>query len=58
MAPLSISLLSDRKMKVKLNGEMSDFLALVEGGPQGTLLGGLKYIAQSNDNADIVDPID
>ena len=45
-------------MKVKFNGEMSDFLALIGGGPQGTLLGGLEYLAQSNDNADIVPPED
>ena len=46
------------KMKVKFNGEMSDFLALIGGGPQGTLLGGLEYLAQSNDNADVVPPED
>ena len=27
---------------------------LIGGGPQGTLLGGIEYIVQSNDNADIV----
>ena len=41
-------------MKVKFNGEMSKLLTLIGGGPQGTLLGGLEYIVQSNDNADIV----
>ena len=41
-------------MKVKFNGEMSAFLTLIGGGPQGTLLGGLEYLVQSNDNADIV----
>ena len=45
-------------MKVKFNGESSDFLALVGGGPQGTLVGGLEYMAQSNDNADIDPPKD
>ena len=54
LIPLLISYLSDRKMKVKFNGEMSAFLTLIGGGPQGTLLGGLEYLAQSNDNADIV----
>ena len=45
-------------MKVKFNGETSDFLPLVGGGPQGTLIGQLEYIVQSNDNADIVCPED
>ena len=45
-------------MKVKFNGEMSEFLTLIGGGPQGTLVGGLEYLAQSNDNADVVPPED
>lgn len=28
------------------------------GGPQGTLLGQIEYLVQSNDNADVVDPED
>ena len=58
LIPLLISYLTDRKMKVKFNGEMSDFMSLVGGGPQGTLIGQLEYIVQSNDNADIVSPED
>ena len=58
LIPLLVSYLTDRKMKVKFNGEVSDFLALIGGGPQGTLLGGLEYLAQSNDNADVVPPED
>ena len=54
LIPVLVSYLSNRKMKVKFNGEMSAFLTLIGGGPQGTLLGGLEYLAQSNDNADIV----
>ena len=42
-------------MKVKFNGELSEFLALVGGGPQGTLLGQIEYLVQSND---VVDPED
>ena len=53
LIPLLVSYLTDRKMRVKFNGEMSQFLALIGGGPQGTLIDGLEYIAQSNDNADI-----
>ena len=33
-------------------------LSLIGGGPQGTLLGGIEYLAQSNDNADVVNPED
>ena len=40
-------------MKVKFNSELSDFLALIGGGPQGTLLGQLEYLVQSNDNMDL-----
>ena len=58
LIPLLASYLSDRKMKVKFNGELSEFLALVGGGPQGTLLGQIEYLVQSNDNADIVPPDD
>ena len=56
LIPLLASYLSDRTMKVKFNGELSEFLALVGGGPQGTLLGQIEYLVQSNDNADIVPP--
>ena len=45
-------------MKVKFNGEESDFLSLIGGGPQGTLLGQLEYLVMSNNNADIVSPED
>ena len=58
LIPLLASYLTDRHMRVKFNGELSAFLALIGGGPQGTLLGQLSYLAQSNDNADIVLPED
>ena len=58
LIPLLISYLSDRKMQVKFNGEISDILTLIGGGPQGTLVGGIEYLVQSNDNADIVPPED
>ena len=38
--------------------EMFEFLALKGGVPQGTLIGQLEYLVQSNDNADIVPPED
>ena len=45
-------------MKVKFNGELSEFFALIGGGPQGTLLGQLEYLVQSNNNLDTVPPED
>ena len=45
-------------MKVKFNGEMSEFLSLVGGGGQGTLIGQIEYLVQSNDSADCVPPED
>ena len=42
LIPLLASYLTDRKMKVKFNGEVSDFLSLVGGGPQGTLIGQIR----------------
>ena len=58
LIPLIADYLTDRTMKVKFNKEMSDFLALIGGGPQGTLLGQTEYLVQSNDNADIIPPED
>ena len=58
LIPLLASYLMDRKMKVKFNNETSEFYRLIGGGPQGTLLGGIEYLAQSNDNADCVEPED
>ena len=58
LIPLLTSYLTDRKMQVKFNGETSDILTLIGGGPQGTLIGGLEYLVQSNDNADSVNPED
>ena len=54
LIPLLISYLSNRQMKVRFNGEESEFLGLTGGGPQGTLLGQLEYLVLSNNNADIV----
>ena len=58
LIPLLASYLTDRKMQVKFNGELSEFLALIGGGPQGTLLGQIEYLVQSNDNANSVPPED
>ena len=54
LIPVLSSYLTDRKMRVKFNSEMSEFLALIGGGPQGTPLGQTEYLVQSNDNADTI----
>ena len=54
LIPLLANYLTDRKMRVKFNGEMSELFTLIGGGPQGTLLGQIEYLVQSNDNADVV----
>ena len=58
LIPILCSYLDDRKMKVKFNNEMSELLTLIGGGPQGTLTGGIEYLVQSNDNAEVVEPED
>ena len=54
LIPILISYLDDRKMQVRFNGELSDILSLIGGGPQGTLIGQLMYLVQTNNNADCV----
>ena len=56
--PILVSYLSGRRMKVKFNGEESDILTLIGGGPQGTLIRQIIYLVQSNSNADNVNPED
>ena len=45
-------------MRVKFNNEISSEHRLNGGGPQGTLLGQIEYLVNSNDNADHVLPED
>ena len=42
-------------MTVKFNGSKSSTYDLPGGGPQGTLLGGIEYLVNSNDNADFLE---
>ena len=58
LIPVLVSYLKDRKMKVKFNGEESKEHSLNGGGPQGTLLGGIEYLINSNNNANSVEPED
>ena len=58
LIPVLISYLDNRKMQVSFNGELSDILTLIGGGPQGTLLGQIMYLVQTNSNADCVEQED
>ena len=58
LIPVIVSYLKDRKMKVKFNGEESKEHSLNGGGPQGTLLGGIEYLINSNNNANSLEPED
>ena len=56
LIPLIINYLQNRTMKVKWHGEISTERHLNGGGPQGATFGIWEYLAQSNNNADCVDP--
>ena len=58
LIPVLVSYLKNRKMKVKFNGQESSEHSLNGGGPQGTLLGGIEYLVNSNDNANSVNQDD
>ena len=58
LIPILVSYLDGRRMKVKFNGEDSDTLSLIGGGPQGTLIGQIMYLVQTNNNSDSVNPED
>ena len=55
LIPILVSYLQERKMTVKFNGSNSSIHGLPGGGPQGTLLGGIEYLVNSNDNADFLE---
>ena len=56
LVPVLADYLTDRKMQVKIKDTFSRTFSLPGGGPQGTLIGGIEYLIQSNDNADFVEP--
>ena len=58
LIPVLVSYLSDREMQVKYKGSLSETHHLPGGGPQGTMIGLIEYMIQSNDNADCVNPSD
>ena len=53
--PLLINFFQERKMSVKWHGKLSSIRELNGSGPQGSSIGLLEYISQSNNNADFVD---
>ena len=55
LIPILVSYLQERKMTVKVKGSNSSVYSLPGGGPQGSLIGGIEYLVNSNDNADFVD---
>ena len=55
IVPILVSYLSGRKMQVRFNNTYSEIYDLPGGGAQGTLLGVIQYLVQSNDNADCID---
>ena len=56
LIPLIINYLQGRTMKVKWHGRLSTTRELNGGGPQGATFGIWEYLAQSNSNADCVNP--
>ena len=50
LIPVLVSYLSGRQMQVRFNNTYSSTHRLPGGGPQGTLIGLLEYLVQSNDN--------
>ena len=54
LAPLLISYFTDRKMRVKWHGKVSEVRDLPGGGAMGAMLGIWEYLSQTNHNADCV----
>ena len=55
LIPVLINFFQGRRMQVKWHGKLSEVKDLNGSGPQGSTIGLLEYLAQSNHNADIVD---
>ena len=54
LVPILTDFFRDRVMRVRWHGVMSSERALSGGGPQGSTLGLLEYLSQSNDNTDSI----
>ena len=55
LVQILVSYLQDRKMTVRFNSKTSEMHDLPGGGPQGTLIGGIEYSVQSDDNGDFLE---
>ena len=55
LIPTLISFFQDRRMAVKWHGKLSEIKKLNGSGPQGSRIGLLEYLAQSNKNSDCVE---
>ena len=54
LIPMLIIFFQGRKMQVKWHGKFSEVKQLNGSGPQGSSIGLLEYLAQSNDNTNII----
>lgn len=54
LIPVFINYFQNRKMHVKWHNHLSHEQHLNGGGPQGSIIGNIEYLAQSNDNANCV----
>ena len=58
LVPMLINYFQNRNLRVKWKGVLSTIRKLNGGGPQASLFGILEYLAQSNDNANMVNKED
>ena len=58
LIPLLISFFQDRQMSVKWHNVISKPKTIIGGGPQGSTLGILEYLSQSNNCSDFVNQDD
>ena len=58
LLPMIVNYMQERTMVVKWHGKMSSIRKLNGGGAQGATFGIWEYLAQSNENANCVDPDD
>ena len=55
LIPMLINYFQNKRMIVKWKGVFSEIRKLYGGGPQGGIFGVLEYLAQRNENANMVE---